>query len=442
MEHAIKLPETWQALTDTPKFGEVSGGNMWENNVLIAAFNPVGSNPLPASIDFAALKAAGIGAVLLRAGTSDNHLNPDEPSASCLADPNYKRWYLAATAAGLRVLIDYDVNAMIDSVNGYNGLWTLRHISNLVSGGFKPAQGGAMILNCERNTWTEGGDNHPVTCVSVKYGDDVSAIFGALWNQEHLVPGVRTGDWFLDQKDKLGGRIYDFVPWMDRGDAQIPLFMARWKKTNQTVTGDFHALLADIPDPATVDYTVYNPDGSIQRVYNEQAEYLYYGNKTRWRGWELATVKHSAVLTAAGTPALFRLILWRGNKADFDAYFNFPVTPIADTVPPSVPANLQATVSGSSVVVSWNPSTDNVGVLGYRVFVNGVQAASTGSNSAALTGLAAGTYLIEVDAGDAAGNRSAKATVSVTINGTTPQGDFIPRSEFEAFKAGLRAALQ
>lgn len=42
-----------------------------------------------------------------------------------------------------------------------------------------------------------------------------------------------------------------------------------------------------------------------------------------------------------------------------------------DATPPSVPTGLVATaVSSSQVNLSWNPSTDNVAVAGYYVYVN------------------------------------------------------------------------
>src|SRR5438132_1206023 len=39
-----------------------------------------------------------------------------------------------------------------------------------------------------------------------------------------------------------------------------------------------------------------------------------------------------------------------------------------DTVPPTAPANLTAAAaSGTQINLSWTPSTDNVGVTGYRL---------------------------------------------------------------------------
>src|SRR5207245_11098323 len=61
----------------------------------------------------------------------------------------------------------------------------------------------------------------------------------------------------------------------------------------------------------------------------------------------------------------------------------------ADTTAPSVPTNLTASViSSSQINLSWNASTDNVGVAGYYVFRNGAQIAQVTATSYSNTGLA------------------------------------------------------
>src|SRR6266853_1025390 len=105
---------------------------------------------------------------------------------------------------------------------------------------------------------------------------------------------------------------------------------------------------------------------------------------------------------------------------------------IADTTPPTTPTGLTAAVAGSTGAnLSWNASTDNVGVTGYIVRRNGVQVAAPATTSFADTGLsAATTYSYTVAARDAAGNISPdSASVNVTIASaadttppTTPTG--------------------
>lgn len=91
----------------------------------------------------------------------------------------------------------------------------------------------------------------------------------------------------------------------------------------------------------------------------------------------------------------------------------------ADTTPPTVPSGLTASVnSNGAVYLSWNASTDNVGVTGYVITRNGTVLATAGGTSyidASVAG--ATTYTYSVQATDAANNLSASSN-SVTV--TTP----------------------
>ena len=93
-----------------------------------------------------------------------------------------------------------------------------------------------------------------------------------------------------------------------------------------------------------------------------------------------------------------------------------------DSAAPSVPAGLTAQAGSSSAVdLSWSPSTDNVGVAGYKVFRNGTQVATAPTPAYRDTGLSEATsYSYAVSAFDAAGNESARSSVaSVTTRDVT-----------------------
>ena len=143
-----------------------------------------------------------------------------------------------------------------------------------------------------------------------------------------------------------------------------------------------------------------------------------------------ATLNYSDTVTAGSTHSY--------TVDAFDAAGNHSATatPIsvttstADTTPPTVPTGLTAAVVGSSTVnLAWNASTDNVGVTGYTVYQGASVAGTTGSTTYTVGGLACGTsYSFSVDASDAAGNRSAKATVSASTSACPPVGDTQPPS--------------
>jgi uncharacterized lipoprotein YddW (UPF0748 family) len=79
-----------------------------------------------------------------------------------------------------------------------------------------------------------------------------------------------------------------------------------------------------------------------------------------------------------------------------------------DTQAPTDPTNLSATAqSATSMSLSWSPSTDNVGVAGYRVYRAAVEIGTSASTNYADSGLTANTqYSYYVKAFDAAQNLS------------------------------------
>jgi chitodextrinase len=81
-----------------------------------------------------------------------------------------------------------------------------------------------------------------------------------------------------------------------------------------------------------------------------------------------------------------------------------------DTATPSAPTGVrQVATTESSVMLAWTPSSDNVGVVEYGLYDSGLRIATVSDASATVTNLACGkTYLLGIDAADAAGNRSAR----------------------------------
>jgi chitodextrinase len=104
----------------------------------------------------------------------------------------------------------------------------------------------------------------------------------------------------------------------------------------------------------------------------------------------------------------------RSAKATITASTN-NCPPPPDTQAPTTPTGLAPTATTqTSIAVSWNPSTDNVGVTGYGTYRNSAPIGNPTGTSYTFTGLTCGTsYTLAVDAADAAGNRSAQASITV-----------------------------
>ena len=94
-----------------------------------------------------------------------------------------------------------------------------------------------------------------------------------------------------------------------------------------------------------------------------------------------------------------------------------------DTTAPSTPTNVTATTLFSSIGITWNSSTDNVGVTGYKIYKNGNLLASPNNSATSYTDSAASgftpntTYAYYIRAVDAAGNISSQST---SASATTP----------------------
>lgn len=88
---------------------------------------------------------------------------------------------------------------------------------------------------------------------------------------------------------------------------------------------------------------------------------------------------------------------------------------VPDSEAPTAPADLSAALEAGRIRLAWDASTDDVGVTRYAVYRNGAQIDSASGTSYEEPTPAPGTYLYEVAAEDAAGNRSARAAVTASV---------------------------
>jgi chitodextrinase len=116
----------------------------------------------------------------------------------------------------------------------------------------------------------------------------------------------------------------------------------------------------------------------------------------------------------------------RSGKATLTGSTSACSIPGADTSPPTAPSNLAATsTTASSITLGWSASTDNVGVAGYGRYSNGTRLSDGTGTTYTFSGLTCGkSYVLAVDAYDAAGNRSATTQIAASTSAcsadTTP----------------------
>jgi len=167
--------------------------------------------------------------------------------------------------------------------------------------------------------------------------------------------------------------------------------------------------LATIPTARIAEYQVDDVAGALPTLVNPTPFSSVYANELGV--WEFL----GSSLTDIWVAGDFLKVSSRntGGLAHF-----FDGQTYTDGQNPSTPANVQVTApTPGGFTVSWSPSTDNKGVAGYYVVVDGVRRATSLGTSAIVTGLNPGvTTTVQVQAFDVKVNVSA---LSAGVPGTT-----------------------
>jgi len=102
------------------------------------------------------------------------------------------------------------------------------------------------------------------------------------------------------------------------------------------------------------------------------------------------------------------------------------VVQVRESVAPTTPGSLAATIASGDVTLRWTAATDNVAIAGYRVSRNGTVLVTTAANATSwtdTTAAAGAAYSYSVAAVDTSGNAGTAATHAVTVPaaaGATP----------------------
>ena len=175
-------------------------------------------------------------------------------------------------------------------------------------------------------------------------------------------------------------------------------------------------------DYKSIEYAIYlRPNGEV-RVYENgiyKGDFGSYQIGDRFMvervGSTIVYKKNDVIFYTSLTPAGSVLLVDSAIHSDGGEISDVKLIDLAgmggsasDTTPPSTPDNLQATaISASQIDLSWDASTDDAGVTGYRIYRDGTQIDTTGSSTYQDTGLSASTsYMYTVSAIDGAGNES------------------------------------
>ncbi|MFK7693165.1 OmpL47-type beta-barrel domain-containing protein [Paenibacillus sp. HJGM_3] len=174
-----------------------------------------------------------------------------------------------------------------------------------------------------------------------------------------------------------------------------------------------------------VGLTSYNPTGAMSVVAEQDgANVLYESNTVTVYGsdWKKLTVNVPGVVQV-------KVLDDQGNPKDMTGLIQYTPGGVIiteqstpDTQAPTAPANLTATaVSSSEIQLSWAASTDNKGVVGYKVYRGGEEVGTTTVTEYSDTGLTPSTtYSYTVKAYDAANNLSPVSNTASTATSGVP----------------------
>ncbi|MDR3626279.1 MAG: DUF4434 domain-containing protein [Ignavibacteriaceae bacterium] len=222
-----------------------------------------------------------------------------------------------------------------------------------------------------------------------------SQAYQALWENVFSKLHITTGDIFCPQ-DCVGAGGLDI--------SQVPEWFAALRKAVDTKSGLL--FWSDVETFVQSDWTSATIDRVVKQLKDEQPY-----------------VDNYITFAYCHYDSPYNL-----NPGFHNTYVDYFNNGVLESTPPSVPANFTATVKANGTVnLSWDASTDNIGICGYYIYRNGVQIkkeqvpvlnGGTGTPLATTfsdQGLSANTnYTYQVKAYDFANNTT--ATDSVTVN--------------------------
>ena len=154
---------------------------------------------------------------------------------------------------------------------------------------------------------------------------------------------------------------------------------------------------SDTPDDMIDLFLQWNADDPVSTIENQRNQYHENTSNSDAQGNRNPFIDNPILATR----------IWGGPEAEdiWGIYTN------TDTEAPSIPSGLIASnITTYSIELSWNPSTDNVGVSSYDVYVDGNLEASTSDTNYTIDGLSSNiTYNLTVSARDLADNISSQS---------------------------------
>ncbi|MEW7277132.1 fibronectin type III domain-containing protein [Aquimarina sp. 2201CG1-2-11] len=242
-------------------------------------------------------------------------------------------------------------------------------------------------------SWTASTDNVGVTGYEIYRGNTrIATIEGTRYQAMGLTPGTEYS--FRVKAKDAAGNISGFsntatATTLPEADTEAPTVPSRLAASNETQTTIDLTWEASTDNVGVTGYEVYQGETMIATV---------------------SGTRYQAAGLTPGTEYSFRVKAKdaAGNESGFSNTATATTLPEADTEVPTVPSRLAASNETQTTIdLTWEASTDNVGVTEYEVYQGETMIATVPGTRYQAAGLTPGTeYSFRVKAKDAAGNES------------------------------------
>ena len=374
----------------------------------VSITTPAANSSVSGTITVSATAADNVGVASVQFKLDDVNLGPEDTVA-----PYSLSWNTATVGNGLYALTAVARDA---AGNTASAAVTVTVSNDLTPPVLSGATASALSVDTAAISWTtdELADSQVEYGLSTGYGS--ASVLDASRVTAHTVTlnGLTAGTLYhyrVKSKDAAGNlavspdAVFTTAP---PPDTTLPAVSITTPAANSSVSGTI-TVSATATDNVSVVGVQFKLDNANLGAETTIPLYTF-----TWNTTTVANGTHT--LTAVARDAA-------GNVA-----ISAPVSVMAangDVLPPSMPTGLTATaVSSSQIFLVWSPSTDNVGVVGYKIFRDGMQVATSSTSAYQDTGLSpVTTYKYTVAAFDAVGNTSApSAPASATTLFKSAQG--------------------
>lgn len=319
--------------------------------------------------------------------------------------------------------------------NGYSGLWTGYQTTDRDNIAGYENDGTIMDMYSEN---PNGTDPYNFTYGSTQCGGSGYTNEGDCYNREHVVPQSLFNEDFPMKSD---------IHFIRATDGKVNGMRSNYPFGTVGATSYTSLNGSKLGTSASPGYsgTVFEPINAFKGDIARMIFYFVTRYETQLSGFSSGNMLGGSAFPGLQTWELNQLLAWnaadpvsqteiarnnasyvyQGNRNPFIDHPEYVAqiwgNIVADTEAPTIPTNLAASSpTSNSISLSWTASTDNTGVAGYEIYVNGVLYSTVSATTATVSGLnPSTTYTFYIIAKDASGNASA---ASNTATGTTLAG--------------------